>query len=259
MRQVNIGGKQLTSEDLRAAITAMLRLIAGAEEGALLGLTPTEREQTGSAQAWSLSAAVAHNTEFKRQQVVRLRAVQSRESPPEFVEIDHGSDTVYAGFATLSGEAVLQDSRATTAALIDSLWAVEYEDLTQPERLPWLRGRPLWLQVVVRGFWHPGGHLSECLMRRNQGESALRLHRAGVALAEAVDLPPSARGMAQYSLACAQALSGDLSASLTSIGRAVAQNPDLAVNARRDPDLASARALTAWPLPAADASRAGDS
>jgi len=237
----------------------MLRLTAGAEEGALLELSPADRQPSGSARAWSFTATVAHNSEFKRQQVVRLRAVHSRETPPEFAETDHGSDAVYAGFAALPWEAVLQDSRATTAALIDSLWAVEHEDLTRPERLPWLRGRPLWLQVVVRGFWHPGGHLSECLMRSDQGESALRLHRAGVALAEAVDLPPPARGMAQYSLACAQALSGDLAASLTSIGRAVELNSDLALNARRDPDLASARALTAWPLPVADVSRAGDS
>jgi hypothetical protein len=249
MTQADIGGKQLTSPDLRAAITAMLRLIAGVEEGALLALDPRERKETGSATLWSLSAAVAHNTEFKRQQVVRLQAAHSRQTPPEFAEIDHRSDAVYAGFAALSWKAALEDSRRTTAALIDGLWRVGYEDLTDPDRLPWLHGRPLWLQVVVRGFWHPGGHLGECLMARNQGARALRLHRAGVALAEAVDLPPAARGMAHYSLACAEALSGDPSASLGSIGRALALNPDLALNARRDPDLATARALAAWPLP----------
>jgi hypothetical protein len=228
----------------------MLRLIAGAEEGALLGLSARERGQTGSVTAWTLPAVVAHNTDFKRQQVVRLLAARSHETPPEFVEIDHRSEAVYAGFAAVPWEKALQDSRTTSAALIDGLWAAEDEDLTQPERLPWLHGRPLWLQVVVRGFWHPGGHLSDCLMRGNQQERALRLHQAGVALAEAVDLPALATGMAQYSLACAQALTGDLPACLASIGRALALNPDLALNARRDPDLEAARALSAWPLPA---------
>lgn len=239
------------SHDLRASISAMARLVAAQEEAALLGQSQPERERVGSPHAWSLPASVAHNSEFKRQQVIRLRAAARREIPPEFPEIDHASADVYRTFAQLSWEAVLGDSRQTTSQLLDGLWAVTDEDLTQPERNPWLRGRPLWLQVVVRSFWHPGSHLSDCFFDRGESEGALRLHRAGVALAEAVSLPEPALGMAHYALGCAHARSGNVDQGLVSIGMAVQLNPDLAKNARRDPDLESARTQPGWPVPAA--------
>jgi len=37
--------------------------------------------------------------------------------------------------------------------LIDGMWALPDEDLLDPARHPWLNGRLLWLQIIVRGFW----------------------------------------------------------------------------------------------------------
>jgi hypothetical protein len=31
--------------------------------------------------------------------------------------------------------------------------------MTDPSRNPWLRGRQLWLQIVVRGFWRLRGKI----------------------------------------------------------------------------------------------------
>jgi hypothetical protein len=48
-------------------------------------------------------------------------------------------------------------SSETAQALIAGLGATPDEDLLDAARHPWLRGRQLWLQVIVRGFWHPAG------------------------------------------------------------------------------------------------------
>lgn len=232
--------------DLRDAVTALVRLVAGAEEGALLGQLPVERESQGSPDAWSLSALVAHNTEFKAQQVARLKAARDRLVPPSFGEVDHASADVYRGFASADWGEVLDASRVVTAGLLDLFWELPQVDLTDPARNPWLRGRPLWLQVVVRGFWHPGGHLGEYWLVHGHPERTLYLHRAGVGLAEVMGVPAPAVGMARYALACACARNGEPQSALEEVARAISANPDLAQNAGRDPDLQPVRSLPGW-------------
>lgn len=189
---------------------------------------------------------MAHNTEFKAQQVTRLEAARDGENPPSFVEIDHTSEESYRRFSGISRQRVLDSSRETTTSLLDLLWELPEADLIDPSLHPWLQGRPLWLQVVVRGFWHPGGHLGEYWLTHVQPERTLQLHRAGVAIAEAMTLPGPALGMARYALACAEARTGNTQGALEEVTRAIAANPDLARNAERDPDLEPLRPLPGW-------------
>ncbi|HVB53722.1 MAG TPA: hypothetical protein VNF24_05970 [Candidatus Acidoferrales bacterium] len=102
---------------------------------------------------------------------------------------------------------------------------------------------------MVRGFWHPSGHLGEHWLSRRQGEHTIRLHAAGVALAEALALPGPALGMARYALACAKARTGRCDDALEEVVRAIAVNPDLAQNAARDADLEPVWASPGWALP----------
>ena len=101
-------------------------------------------ETRGSPQRWAARPLVAHNTEFKRQQVLRLEAIRDHKTPPPFPEIDHGSEEVYRRYSEQSLEAVREDSRRTTKALIDEVGAALDEDLLDPSRNPWLgRTTPL--------------------------------------------------------------------------------------------------------------------
>jgi hypothetical protein len=55
-----------------------------------------------------------------------------------------------------------------------------------------------------------------------------------------LDAPDQVSGMAAYSLACAQAVAGsaeDAEDAVRTLAEAIALNPDLRVNADRDPDL----------------------
>ena len=190
---------------VRTAVTGLVAFAAALEQELLATRRAAE---PGSATQWAGVPLVAHNTEFKHQQVQRLTAITAGTSPPEFAEIDHGSAAVYQRYAALPAGAVAADSWRAAGALIDGLAALPDEDLLDPARHPWLRGRMLWLQVIVRGFWHPAGHLGEYYLGHGEPEQAVGLASRAVATAAALDAPAAARGMACYNLACVQARAG---------------------------------------------------
>lgn len=129
-----------------------------------------------------------------------------------------------------------------TAGLFDGVRGLADEDLVDPSRHSWLRGRPLWLQVIVRGFWHPTGHIADYYLRHGQPDRAVALQAHAVATASYLGAPPLAAGMAWYGLACAQAAAGLGDAAAEALASALALNPDVRVNASRDPDLDVLRA-----------------
>jgi hypothetical protein len=225
---------------LRAAICGLVAFAAEAEAILLAVAAPDGTPGDGPDQ-WTAPAAVAHNTEFKHQQLQRLQAVLSGTTPPAFGDIDHSSAPVYRRYARQPADAAATGSRRITGELIGALPAIADEDLTDPRRNSWLGGRQLWLQIIVRGFWHPVGHVGEYYLSHDQPERTLALHSRAVEAAAQLAAPAAARGMASYGLACAQARTGRRDSAVVTIRQAVSLNPDLRASAGRDPDLAALR------------------
>jgi hypothetical protein len=225
----------------RAAVIGMLGLTAAEIAEFLAALPPNERAAGGGPLEWSAGAIVAHSCVFADEQVQRLDAAATGATPPGFDAVDHTSAQVYEPLAGTDATAAADLAARTWHALLTTLAAVGDADLADPARLPWLGGRPLWLQTIVRGFWHPTGHLSDYCLDHGRVGAALALHRRAMAAAEALDLPGQARGMVSYTQACAYARAGDDDAAVAGLRRAVQLNPDLANNASRDPDLAALR------------------
>lgn len=222
---------------MRAAITGLLSLAAAAEQVLLLA----DGSSGGTADDWAAVPLVAHCVDFKDQQSERLSCLLAGTVPPQFGEVDHRSPSLYAAMSARPADEVLADSRRVSAALIDGLWAVADQDLTDPSRHPWLNGRMLWLQVVVRGFWHPMGHLGDYYLSRGQAERAVAMQEHALATARYLAMPAPAEGMAAYNLACALARSGKVGEASQTLADAISLNADLAGNASRDPDLAAVR------------------
>jgi hypothetical protein len=223
---------------LRAAIAGLVGLAAAEEQRLAATADPAE---AGSARRWAALPVIAHNTAFRQQQVARLRAVRTGGTPPEFAEADHESAELYAELSAQPAGAVTAAAWASAGALLSELMLATDEDLLDPARNPWLRGRQLWLQVIVRGFWHPAGHLGEYYLRHNQAAQAVALAEHAVAAAGYLGAPAQARGMASYNLACAYAAAGRIDAAAAAVEAAVALNTDLRAHAARDPDLAAVR------------------
>jgi hypothetical protein len=228
---------------LRTVITGLLGFAAAEEEMLLTASAATEigHGDAGGPHRWAAVPLLAHITEFKFQQSERVRAILSGQTPPEFGDIDHASPDVYAAYASRACDDVVADIRGTTTSLLDGMRALSDEDLLDPSRHPWLRGRMLWLQIIVRGFWHPTGHIADYYLRHGQPGRAVALQAHAVATAAYLDAPDPATGMAYYGLACAQAVAGLADSAAVSLTAAVERNPDLRANADRDPDLAALR------------------
>ena len=154
---------------LRTAVTGLI-MWAAAEEEMLLASAP--RQEQGGPDRWAAIPVIAHHSEFRQQQVIRLDAVRAGTTPPGFPEIDHQSTQVYQSYAAQTAAEVTRQSRQSVTQLIDGLNAVSDDDLSDSSRHPWLRGRQLWLQVVVRGFWHPTGHIGEYYISRQRPAGA---------------------------------------------------------------------------------------
>ena len=159
---------------LRCAIAGLIGFAAAGEE-MLLASAGADVAESGNERRWAAVPTVAHNAEFKAQQAQRLSAVLAGRTPPDFADIDHPSASVYAAYAARPAPAVAADSRRVTAALLDGVRAVTDGDLLDPARHPWLNGRSLWLQVIVRGFWHPTGHAADYYLRHGQPGQAVAL------------------------------------------------------------------------------------
>ena len=230
------------SVELRRSVTGLLSLAAASEQALLAAVRFCGLSSSvGDAGSWAAVPVVAHNNHFKDQQAERLRAVLAGRVPPSFGEIDHSSASVYGEYRAQPFSRVLGDCRLVTAELMDATWALSDEDLLDPARHPWLRGRMLWLQIVVRGFWHPTGHVGDYYLGHGQAARAVELHAHAVATARYLGAPSAAVGMALYSLGCAQARVGRPDEAASSLAAAIAANPDLRANASRDPDLEALR------------------
>jgi hypothetical protein len=224
--------------NLRRSVAGLIGLAATAEQRLAAAADPAE---AGDPQCWAALPVIAHSTAFRRQQVVRLRAIRAGKTPPDFADVDHESAALYAGLSAQPADAVAADSWKSAGDLLAELRSACDEDLLDPSRNPWLRGRQLWLQIVVRGFWHPAGHLGGYYAAHEHHDEAVTLAAHALATAEDLSAPDQARGMAGYNLACAQAGAGLLDAAAATLTAAVALNPDLQANAARDADLALLR------------------
>jgi hypothetical protein len=239
---MNTRGRQTEMTDtqmLRSAIVGLVRCAALEDE--LLLASTSHCDGIGSAERWGQVPTVAHNTEFKRQQVIRLEAVLHRQVPPNFAEIDHRSEEAYRVYAAMSVGEVTEEGRRAANDLVDALMVLSDADLNDPTRHEWLRGRPLWLQIIVRAFWHPMGHVGDWYVDNDMPQRGITLRRHAVATAEYLHAPDPSRGMAWYSLACTYAALGTTDGAIEALVQAAALNSDLRARIATEPDLETVR------------------
>jgi hypothetical protein len=190
-------------------LSALLGYVYACEQTLLAEQLPVaERSDVGSPQRWNARAILAHNADFRREQVIRLRHVADGTEPPGFPRLDHRDPEVYRGY-------------------LDRGW-----------------------QILVRGAWHPIGHVSDYLVAHDRAEQAADTVEGVLRAARALQIPaaPGGTAMAVYVLACVRAQAGDRDAALTLLRAALADDPALAANAARDPDLAALRSDPDFPV-----------
>lgn len=230
-------------ETLRAGVSSLLDRMRGEERLFAERLTASERDEQGSPTHWSARATLAHIADFKAEQIVRLEAVRARVEPPELLPRDHSDPELYAEYAARDWNRLGADGERTATDLREHVQELDAEVLCTPGAFPWLRGRALWAQVLVRGVWHPSAHLHQYLAERGQFERVVELQESLLGAATSSRIPDVSGGrpFALYNLACARSLCGELEPALTRLEEALRLDPTLAASAQVDADLAALR------------------
>lgn len=229
---------------LRAGIVSLLEHMRSEERLFKQRLLDPERARHGSATRWSAKAVFAHVADFRAEQIVRLEAAHTGAEPPEFPLRDHADQELYADYAARSWERVEADATHTTTRLAQLTQELDHHALFTAGAFPWLRGRALWAQVLVRGVWHPSAHLHQYLAEHGHFERIVELQHGVLGAATAAGIPdaPGGRPFALYNLACAQSLCGEIEPALARLSEAVRLDRTLAATARDDNDLRLVRA-----------------
>jgi hypothetical protein len=217
------------------AVPELLELACEEERRFVGGLPPEERDAPGSPQDWSAKALLAHITDFKQQQVVRVECVLRGDEAPDFPAVDHANREVYAGYQVQPWQHVLADAERVSAELTRTAGELDEAALTGAGA----NGRTLWAQLLVRGVWHSSGHLGPYLAGHRRADQAEGLQRRLVERARELGLPPApgSWAMGLYNLSCAQVAGGRLRAARETLVEATSLDPALARSAATDPDL----------------------
>jgi len=225
---------------LHDAVIEMLELARDGERDFVAGLPDDERDAAGSTASWSAKALLAHVTDFKQQQVVRVGCIQREEALPDFPAVDHADPAVYAGYQAQRWEPVLAGAEQVSAELVARTSELDEAALTGAGA----NGRTLWAQLLVRGVWHSSGHIGPYLTRHGRPDEAEAQARRLVDRARELGLPPTpgSWAMGLYNLACAQVAAGRLEDGRATLAEAISHDPAFARSAEGDPDLEPLRA-----------------
>lgn len=144
-----------------------LAAFAGAEDEVLLDAAPIAED--ANAQLWSAAALPAHLTGFGQQQLQRPEAAAERRVPPELGEIDHGSEVPWRAYGSRPAGEMLAESRHATRRLVEQVAEPRRRTCPVPPQTL-ARGPAALARVVVRGFWHPTGHIASHLGRGHRAD-----------------------------------------------------------------------------------------
>jgi hypothetical protein len=231
---------------LRTAVIGLLDHMRGQERHFEAALSDAERSEDGSPERFGARAVLAHVTDFKREQVERVEAAIRSVDPPERTELD--ADAAYAAYLSRGWDEVSADAEQTATRLRAGTEAIEEAQLFTAGIYPWLRGRALWAQILVRGVWHPSAHLHQYLAEHDHVDRVVLLQQGLVDAATELQIPdvPGGRPFALYNLACAHALAGEVEQTLARLAETIRVDPGRAESARSDPDFALLRDLPAF-------------
>ncbi len=201
-------------------------------------LTDAERDAIGTREHWSFKNILSHIAAWVQHNADGLAAAQQGEEQPLSDDVDRINADIFDATHDRPWPQVLADIDRAYDELIAHVQAMADDDLTDPDRFAWRRGRSWARSIVGNTYWHPESHLA--LFRVERGELA-RANQMQVAVTEALLALPEWRNVARYNLACFYALTNQRDKALVELRESLQINPDLIEWSKQDTDLDSLR------------------
>jgi len=134
---------------------------------ALEGLSEQEMLEPGVAGDWSVKDILAHLNAWEAE-LIRLlwHARQGRRPtnlPTTDVDVDARNQVIYEQSRDRPLERILADFEGIRRQTIRRVEAFSDQELTDPARFSWLKGRPLWEWIADDSYAHDAEHTADIL------------------------------------------------------------------------------------------------
>ncbi len=216
-------------------------------EGALAGLSETERNRVGTLEKWAAKDVLAHITAWQLRWVDWLSPLGEgkplAEEGPESVEDDNTANAkIYAKNQARSWDQVHGDYQTASRQILRLVPLLSEEDLKTPRRFAWLKDRTLERSLAATFYWHVQAHLVQIFLDRKEPSRVVKIAEEFSSQVGA-DEPAVERGTALYNWACYCALAGQPEWAMPKLKTALSIHPGLIELSKTDTDLDSLRQL----------------
>lgn len=203
-------------------------------------LPPEKRAESGTAEAWEPKDVFAHLTAWKAHSLQRIQCALDDDTSPVIEDIDAANEAIFEAYKERDWDIIEAEADQVEEAILERIKRLDHEALTDSERYPWTRGRPLW-RLISSDFGHSLLHLSEEYQKIGDRETSSRLVLRMSADQANLSDEPDWQGTVRYNLACYYALSDQAEQAVATLREALQLNPGLSEWSHQDPDLAHLR------------------
>lgn len=222
----------------------LLRQARIAQDAFVQALDTTERAATGSPDHWSAKDHVAHMTFWRQRLVLKLQAIQRRETPADSGDFEHLNPIIFEQQRQRPWSEVLTESDQAYAELLSLTDQLTDDDLTAFNRFDWLPdGWPLYTAFMGFCYEHAQQHFAQYYLDRDRDDfpRARRCYEVWAERVVQAEVPEPLKGYVLYNLACFYATHAELEQASTTFRQACTLYPSLKELARTDPDLVALR------------------
>jgi len=128
-------------------------------------LSDEEMLEPGVVGDWTLKDLIAHLTRWEAELVKLLWQVRQGILPTSILAGDMDYDAINARWRQEDEarplERILEDFYSVRGQTLRRLEYFNERDLVDPERYPWLNGKPLWQKIAGNSFAHDQEHLEQ--------------------------------------------------------------------------------------------------
>lgn len=222
---------------IKTGLAALYRHEQEEERRYIANMNDEERSTIGTPEKWSSKDVFAHIAYWNGKMADTLETASRDEKPEPFGDLDELNAKAFELNEVLRWSKVLQRLSNASESLVAAIEQLPDEDLTEPERFPWQRGRPLWRSVVYVTYYHTMRHLAELYVDRGDGDFSQKLQEHAAMLQEQLDDSPGWQASVHYNLACYYSITGERSKAIQSLETAFKLSPDLIAWSKNDSEI----------------------
>jgi tetratricopeptide (TPR) repeat protein len=223
----------------KTRLIEMLERARSEERQFIDSLSVDERSFAGSMERWSAKDIVGFLSFIRGLLAYRLSVAASGKEPEHPNFTDELSADVYQANHAQPWEAILAESDRTFGNMIAQVKKFSNEDLANPGRFPWRKGRPLWQMVLIPAYFLPYYHVAHFYYGRGDAPRANFMQEQVVESLNQMDPDQAWHARSFYNLACFYATTGQKDRAIARLQEALQLAPHLTPWAKEDRDLVS--------------------